>query len=313
MKSFLLHVFAFCVLISGLLFVITQITDRGLRRSNYAGFKVWNDIRNGAINADVLIQGSSHSWVQIDPHILDTALHANSYNIGMDGYSFDVQYARYKMYQQYNKKPKLIVQVLDYFVFNRTTSLFDKYQFLPYLDNGYINDAVTQVGMSAYYHYFPFLKYQENPIYVKVGVNEFLNIEHWPLTVYKGFQGQDKHWDQSQFDNFLQDNKYITPELSDNTLNDLYEFLNSCRKEDIKVVFVFTPHYYQFSRIVACRSRYMRFLRDIANKYGASFLDFTNDSICYHKDYYYNGTHLNKWGATVFSLKLADSLKAMYK
>src|SRR6185437_14691973 len=225
MKRFLLHVFAFCVLISGLLFVITRITDSGLRHSNYSGFSVWNDIRNGSINADILIQGSSHSWVQIDPHILDTALHTNSYNIGMDGYSFDVQYARYRMYRQYNRAPKLIVQVLDYFVFNRTTSLFDKHQFLPYLDNGYINDAITQVGMPAYYHYLPFLKYQENPEYIDVGLREFFDVKHWPLTVYKGFQGQDRHWDQSQFDNFRHNFKYITPELSDETLNDAYRFL----------------------------------------------------------------------------------------
>jgi len=79
------------------------------------------------------------------------------------------------------------------------------------------------------------------------------------------------------------------------------------------VVFVFTPHYYQFSRIVAGKDKYIQFLKDIANRYGTAFLDFTNDSICYHKDYYYNGTHLNKWGATAFSLKLADSLKTMYK
>lgn len=70
---------------------------------------VWNDIYESKIDVDIAIYGSSRAWVHVDPEIIDSVLNTSSYNLGMDGYPFHMQYYRHKEYFKYNQKPKTII------------------------------------------------------------------------------------------------------------------------------------------------------------------------------------------------------------
>ena len=50
--------------------------------------------------------------------------------------------------------------------------------------------------------------------------------------------------------------------------------------------------------------------RDISTKYSIEFYDYSNDSLCFDKKYFYNASHLNNTGAEIFSKTLARDLKA---
>ncbi|GHV09600.1 hypothetical protein FACS1894162_0470 [Bacteroidia bacterium] len=53
----------------------------------------------------------------------------------------------------------------------------------------------------------------------------------------------------------------------------------------------------------------MQVYHGFAEKYDIPFLDYTHDPICYDTTYFYNAMHLNKKGAELFSLKLANDIK----
>ncbi len=310
MKRFAIHLLSFVLFITALLSIITLATDAGLHKSNYSWYHDWNGVRNGTINAGVLIMGSSHAHLGVDPAVADTALHTNCYNLGIDGYMFDVQLARYNMYRKYNSAPKLIIQCMDYYELGRADRLIDEAQFLPYLADKGLDTALVKMGLPWHYGYFPFLKYQNYPGLAARGIGRLLAHSNESSKNYKGFYGQPETWDTTAFERFLKDTKYLGPEINTDVLQQFTTFLDTCRRQNIRVVLVFTPHYYQFTNAMFYHKQYIAFLRSIAAAHHVEFCDFTTDTMCYDRRYFSNGTHLNKVGATLFSQKICAHLKA---
>jgi hypothetical protein len=44
-------------------------------------------------------------------------------------------------------------------------------------------------------------------------------------------------------------------------------------------------------------------------QFGARVLDYTKDTLCLNKTYFYNYSHLNRTGAKLFSVKLARDIR----
>ena len=90
-------------------------------------------------------------------------------------------------------------------------------------------------------------------------------------------------------------------------------YLAKCKKEKIQVIFVSAPVYIAATRKIYDLEGMKRMYSDIASKYNIKILDYTSDSICYNKSFFSNATHLNKFGAKLFSIKLAFDLKNILK
>jgi lysophospholipase L1-like esterase len=54
-------------------------------------------------------------------------------------------------------------------------------------------------------------------------------------------------------------------------------------------------------------------LKSIATRFSIPYLDYSPDSLMYHKELFYNTTHLNKKGAEIFTRQLAADLKNLIK
>jgi hypothetical protein len=153
---------------------------------------VWDDIYNSNVNADVLIQGSSRAWVQLDPAVIDSTLNVNSYNIGIDGYNFHMQHCRYQVYTRYNKKPGIIIQSLDLLSLHKRANLYMYEQFIPYLDDNLINQATRQYsGLSLADYYLPLYKYSHRLNMAFVGLSSFFMPVKQVSKKYKGFAAAD--------------------------------------------------------------------------------------------------------------------------
>ena len=57
----------------------------------------------------------------------------------------------------------------------------------------------------------------------------------------------------------------------------------------------------------------MAIYKNISMKYNIPFLDYSSDTICLSKDYFYNAEHLNLMGTNLFSRKLTSDLKKYIK
>lgn len=311
MKKFLFYIFRFAFVIILLFSLITFITDKGLKRSEYGNLKEWSDIFDKNIHANIVIQGSSRAWVQFNTYILDSVLNADTYNMGMDGTPFDVQYVKYKCYVENNEYPEVILQNVDWDTMDKNTPVFQKYQFLPFLNNHNFDEQLLSNKIIPYKDvYLPFLKYAGEPKAVQVGISEYFGFQHYASEKHKGFMSVEGNWKESDFEKRKNGGK-VHWEKNPEVEKLFIKFLQDCQSKKIKVVLVFAPYYHELDNIIIDMTGLKTYYRNIAKEYNVEFLDYSSDPVSFDKKYFYNASHLNKTGAEIFTLKLANKLKDM--
>jgi hypothetical protein len=224
----------------------------------------------------------------------------------MSGASIDKQYVRYMTLEKYNRKPKYIIQQVDYNFFVISKSKEDR--FLPYIP--FIEDKNSLTGTTKVESYIPLYRYRNRSYYIKRGFLEFFHIKHHPIVRKKGFIETETQWNGSALNDILQQDSIVAskdPEAI--TLFDLY--LNHCKESNIQVIFVFSPLYFKATEFTKDKNEVMSVYYSFSEKYGIPFFDYSTDSICYDTTYFYNAMHLNKTGAELFSVKLAHDIDSL--
>jgi len=313
MKNFIIKIIALGIILLLSAFVADFVVTSGLKktgnRESGGGdeFTTWNAICSSSINADIIVNGASRAYRQVNPFILDTMLNLNTYNIGMSGASFDQQYVRYLTFVKLNKKPKYIIQQVDYGSLFVSNSVDER--FLPYLP--YLDGKKYLAGITLSDSYIPFYRYRMRYDYITRGLLEFFHIKHYPNLRKKGFFETDLKWNGSSLNTVLQgDSINALKEIKAIELFDSY--LNHCKNNDIMVILVFSPQYFKMTDFTKDKKDVIDIYRSFSEKYGIPFLDYSTDSMCYDTTYFFNAMHLNKTGEELFSTKLAhdiDSLK----
>lgn len=300
MRKFLCNILIFGLLFLGTTIPIDYVYSKLATRSHYVSIEAWYDLMNGKIDADVVAVGSSRSWVHINPVILDSVLHVNTYNLGMDGSPVNRQVHKYHLFRKYNRKPKLIIQNIDVWSLNYRIG-YQEEQFLPYFWNQSMrNEFFPTEPFSFWEKYIPLYRY------LHYSPDIFLN--KGPLNLTKGYEGKEYPWDGSSYMN-VESIPFI---VSDTSAVLFDEFLSQAKSEKIKVVFVYAPLYigatHKISNLEGMRAKYQEF----ADKYDIPVLDYTYMDICYDTNYFYNAMHLNKLGSEIFSDSLANDILKLH-
>lgn len=309
MKSFLkiLSVFIFLLLI--LAFSFDGIISKGLKKTDIRKYQAWNDIYASKINSDVLIVGSSRAWCQYDPRILDSITGLNFYNLGIDGSPINYQIIRYNTYRRFNPKPKYIVQNIDFSTLAVRNDGYEREQYFPYIaDDSLINVVAKDKKITLFERYIPLVRYFGYREIVEDGFQSYFGkTVFFDGGMYKGYRGNNLQWDGSRLSNI--DTVFYSKDPIALKLFDEYLTMNN--NENIKVILVYAPVYKDVTRKIYDLKGLNDMYENFAHKYGLKILDYTNDSICMDKTNFYNGTHLNKRGAEIFSGKLAKDLKTI--
>lgn len=293
--------------------LLAMIVDKGLQKTEAENYAEWNAIKDGGINADLLILGSSRAWVHVAPFILDTALHLNSFNLGLDGHHFETQVARYDFYKEFNRRPQYIVHCIDLQMLTRRKELYMVEQFAPYLRDQNLQSTLKKhIGFSQLDYLTPFTKYQYKYRYIAIGLLEFLNVKHFKTNKYKGYLGKEQEWDQS-FEAVRQRRPSgWSLTLEEELIEHFKSYLQECSENGITIVLVYTPEYIEAQRLLKNRGELMSFYQATAERYNAKFLDYSGDELCYDTAFFYNSQHLNKKGSEIFTAKLAADLKQIF-
>ena len=308
MKKFIIRLLIFLLLLP-LLYLATYLADTGLKKSRYLNYAEWNDLFDGKINADVLIMGTSRAWKHVSPQILDTALHVNSYNLGMDGAAFDLQYDRFRLYLMHNKKPEYILQEVGFPTFTSSEEAQYFEQYIPWLSDPVIWNIAKRhcpsIGVAE--RYFPLYKYNNQLPLLGEGIRSYFG-KGVAAMKYKGYQGVAASWDSS-FYLFKQHNPAgITIQIDPGAVKQFDEYLHYCDQNNIKVILFYAPTYYQFVPYLLNYTAIKEMIANLALKNHVPFLDYSTDSISYNKGLFYNSQHLNKKGSEVFSNQLAKDV-----
>jgi hypothetical protein len=314
MKKYLLKLAVFVTIFLVIAAVFFGVVDYGLRKGRYLDFAQWNEIYEGQINADVLIQGSSRAWRQVDPAIIDSVLGVNSYNLGMDGYQLPMQITRNKIYSAHNTKPKMIIQIVDHFGMWRRPDLFNRAQFLPYLDDTILaNELRNYKGLTWPDYSIPYYRYIGSQEVALMGFLEGLSLKTTRSTRYKGFESSDKMWEPA-FDVEKKNNpsgKYAP--LSYEVYLQFDKYLADCRSRGIMVFLIYSPEFIEFQDYIINRDVISGIYAHLAAKHGFFYIDYKDHQLCSDKQFFYNPTHLNAKGAELFSLDLARLIRTKMK
>jgi hypothetical protein len=311
MKKFILRLFLFFMPFLIFAMVKDFLITSELKKSKtfaYGEYTVWNDLYKGEINSDLVVYGSSRAWLHLNPILIEKKLDITAYNIGIDGHNFWLQYLRHKTLLKHNKKPRYIILSVGPFTLQKREDLFNSNQFLPYmlLNKDIFDFTKSYNGFSLLDYIIPLKRYSGNlKVLFKSINNSFEN--HIGQSRIKGFMGADRQWTED-LENAKKRNPVYTVKFDRSTLDLFNDFMQECNELDIKVIMVYTPEYIEGQNYVVNRTEVIAKYQSISKNYEVPFLDYSNDTMSYVKDYFYNTLHLNKKGANLFTQKLIDDL-----
>jgi hypothetical protein len=313
MKKFIKYFFFFISPLVLLSYFLDFFISNNLKKSNkYAEkeYPTWNAIIDGKVNSDILIYGNSRAWVDFNPTMISDSLHISAYNLGIDGHGFKLQYLRHRMLLKNNNKPKIIIVSVDIFILNNRKELYNSEQFLPYmLWNREIKSATIDYdGFNSLDYDLPLIRYYGKTEALETAIRFFSGHLSNPVCRVKGYQGRNESWN-TDFDKAKLNMKKYEAKLDPETIILFEKFLAECKKQNIKLIFVYAPEYIEGQIFTKNRGEVISLYTNYSHKYNIPFYDYSTDAISYQKKYFYNTNHLNKMGAELFTTKLIDTLK----
>lgn len=312
MKKFLLRTLFFLLPVVVFALAADWWLTRRFRQFDKGSYSVWNDLLNGNVRADVVIYGSSRADVHFNPKVIEDSLGLPAYNLGINGHNFYMEYLRHTLLLKHNKKPKLIIVSVDNVMLDKREDLYGKEQFAPYFSNEDIVKAIkTYEGYSRFDYLLPFVRYMplKNPArHVREGNYSSTGNSPW----YKGFHPHQGGWN-NDFEIAVGKRKVYVQRFDTATVQLFDRFLQEVQQARIPVVFVYTPEYIEGQQFVTNRKEVFDRLYYFAHKYRLPLFDYSTDTLCLSKKYFFNSQHLNEYGADIFTKKLVKDLRPVLK
>jgi hypothetical protein len=100
----------------------------------------------------------------------------------------------------------------------------------------------------------------------------------------------------------------VHTEIEPQGVRDIEELVEVCKQQDIPLLLVYSPEYYEMQALERNRHEVFARVREISDQFTVPLWDYSDSSISRNRAYFYNSQHLNADGAKVFSTGLAPRL-----
>jgi hypothetical protein len=282
MKKFIINTIFFVLPITLSSYLIDCFISANLKKSNSHAQKeypTWNIIMEGKLDSEILIYGSSRAWTHFDSQIIEEKLNKTTYNLGIDGHTFNMQYLRHLLVLKNNKKPKLIIHSIDAGTFQKG-NLYNPDQFLPYMlwNNEFFKSLKNYDGYNFTDFYIPLIRYYGKLDAIKTAIKMLIMPKSNLTQRIKGYQGQDVEWN-NDFDDAQKNMDKYEVKLDSITIAKFDNYLAECSVKNIEVILVYSPVYIERQNFIKNHSEIIEFYQLFADKYSLKFLNFSNDSI----------------------------------
>lgn len=284
----------------------------GLRRIRTSDYGVANQLVRGAINADIVITGSSRAYDHYDPRVIGAITGQTAFNIGKNGSQTDMQVAVLKTYLSHNRAPRLVIHNLDLFTFLTSHEIYDPAQYLPYLDEPAIYAGVRRTYPDAWkWKYIPLYGYAVEDMRFAWLQGVEVWVGRQPVQDdFLGFHPRYTGW-TGDFDRFRAAHPQgLKTEIEPQGVSDFEDLIRICQSRGIRLLLVYSPEYRPIQRLETNRAEIFALFHRIAARHGVPLWDYSASPLCDRRDAFYNSQHLNAEGAAEFSRNLAQRLRA---
>lgn len=265
--------------------------------SGYKEIGVWNEIISGNINASIVFVGSSRTSQHFDTPWINENGTKKSYNLGMDGSLFDLQYERLKLYLNHNESPSEIYIGVDIESFQRKNGIWNEWSFNHLLNQKglfqVLKDYDDEFLLRKYLPLYAFAK-MDKIVLLRILTDLVLKTGNYkngyiPVNIHK----TDELWDNSLIPSYFTIDEYY--------IRNLEKLVSLALSVTDNVSLVYTPEHISAQSIVRNRNEILGIYKEIADDFGLEFLDYSHFSISKQSKYFYNSQHLNADGARHFT------------
>ncbi len=295
------------------MYAIDYMIESGLKKTESRLFKSWNKILKGQINADIVVLGNSRAYRHFNPQKISAILGETVWNLGMDAYPFNIQKMKFDIYRKNNIKPKLLLINVDHSTLKYIEIYYEREQFLPYLDNISFQNKYIHKAFSNKEREIPLVRYFGYRHEIAIGFAEYFHLHHYNDNENNGFWEMPEQWDENELERLINNQKAIKMTNDEKTVIEFKNFITKNLADNINIVLVWSPLHKKALQVLKNNKKERSYFKQLAAELHANFLDYSDDEICDDTTYFANTSHLNKKGAELFSIKLANDLKKLSK
>ena len=252
------------------------------------------------VDDEVMIFGSSVAYVQFDPGIIQQETGLTTYNMGWDGVFF-VQYnGLIKEYLSYQKKCKYVVLACDFDNLGKNNLITRPDMYYPYASNPNIFESLHDIEPDK----MTKVKYIPGYKLTLLGssfYNRFVT-SHKNDTDRNGFLPRYYAW------SITDTPKSFMARFEAPVYEKLKATIHELTERNIKTIIVIPPVYKDGYQLIENTEQIKSHYEALTNK-DVYFMDYTSDTLCMNRNYFYNYSHLNYMGAAIFSRTFSSDLK----
>ncbi len=302
----------FAAMMLALAWSFDALADAGLRRITTSKFGAMNRAMSGAVNAAIVVNGSSRALVHYDPRVIQKATGRSAYNLGLNGVLSEVQLPVLKAYLKHNAAPTLVIQNLDAFSFKATSpgEVYDPPLYVPHLDDPDLYRGLLAIDPAVWkWKHIPLYGYtvEDTKFTWARGLLAFVGVQ--PSEDYfSGFNPRRLSW-TGDFEAFRASlSTGISYPIDAKAVAALEQIVDVSQSAGADVVFVYSPEYVEAQSLVVNRREIFAAFEALARRRGVQFWDYSDSSLGAQRNLFYNSQHLNADGAALFSEQLAQRL-----
>lgn len=245
----------------------------------------------------VAVFGSSRANHHYDVSILSENLGVPVYNCGKDGNGIILAYIFLNNMIEKGKAPSLVIYDFfpDFDIYDRDDRQRAINYVSPYFRNPAMKEVIKDIAPEEYLK-MNLSTYRYNSKFVQIISDRFMP-RQFNKRGYKPLEGTITIEPSEK--------KVASAEIDSVKVRYMKKFVNLCKKNDIKLIFVTSPY---FKKLKTPENE-----RKLFNKYvGGDYhlIDFrNNEDFTGRKDLFCDPSHLNRKGAEIFTRQLADSVK----
>lgn len=253
--------------------------------------------------------------MHFDPLEIENKTGYSTYNLALTGTTYRFQKFKLLTYLKYNKKPKILIWVIDLNTFNDSDEFYGYEKLMPFSNIPEVEDVLREFKLfPEEYEYFPIVRYSSRPIIKYIALENYFFGKQRKHSVTKGYSGRDLHWDEVEFENLKKNKiKQFDVKSNESEIGDFKDFVTFLKDEGIFVILAFSPIYYEIFKIDRVNDLVINKYKSISINLGVNFLDYSDLEMNRDAAYFFDANHLNINGVNrftpIFSKDLSNLLE----